>query len=98
MIESENLKVNGAQMNLLYSFGHKQVSKPLISRFKNALYLSVTDLKNEEAYVFISPNELLEGFPVYGKTVGILRDLDLDEKLNLIIGGESGLLYNYSTE
>ena len=98
MIESENLKVNGAQMNLLYSFGHKQVSKPLISKFRNALYLSVTDLKNEEAYVFISPNELLEGFPVYGKRVGILRDLDLDEKLNLIIGGESGLLYNYSTE
>ena len=97
-IESEDLQVNGEIMNLKYSFDNEVLSTPKTSVINEQFYLSVTDLKSEEAYLFRSPNELTEGFPLYGKTTGILKDIDLDDKLNFIVGGESGMLYNYSAE
>lgn len=97
-VESEDLKVNGEEMNFQYSFDNQKLSTPKLTEFKNQLYISITDLTAEEAYLFRSPNELVDGFPLYGKTTGIIRDIDLDEKLNFIIGGESGMLYNYSAE
>jgi hypothetical protein len=97
-IESEDLQVNGEIMNLKYSFDNEVLSTPKTSVINQQFYLSVTDLKSEKAYLFRSPNELVEGFPLYGKTTGILKDIDLDNKLNFIVGGESGMLYNYSAE
>jgi hypothetical protein len=97
-VESEDLKVNGEEMNFQYSFDNEKLSTPKLTEFKNQLYISITDLTAEEAYLFRSPNELVDGFPLYGKTTGIIRDIDLDQKLNFIIGGESGMLYNYSAE
>ena len=97
-VEAENLIVNGEQMNLKYSFDSEELSTPRITKFENQLYLSITDLEAEEAYLFRSPDELVDGFPLYGKTTGILRDIDLDKKLNFIVGGESGMIYNYSAE
>ena len=85
-------------MNLRYSFNHNLTSKPVLHSFKNQMYMCVTDFKNEETFLFREPNELIKGFPIYGKTRGILKDLDLDQHLNLIVGGESGLIYNYSAE
>ena len=98
MIESESIKVSGSNMNLRYSFNHNLTSKPVLHSFKNQMYMCVTDFKNEETFLFREPNELIKGFPIYGKTRGILKDLDLDQHLNLIVGGESGLIYNYSAE
>ena len=61
-------------------------------------YLSITDTNTAEAYLFREPNELLEGFPMYGKTTGIAEDMNLDGKINFITAGESGTLYNYAVE
>ena len=41
---------------------------------------------------------MVEGFPMYGKTTGILEDMNLDGKINFITAGESGTLYNYAVE
>ena len=98
MIESESIKVSGSNMNLRYSFNHNLTSKPVLHSFKNQIYMCVTDFKNEETFLFREPNELIKGFPIYGKTRGILKDLNLDQHLNLIVGSESGLIYNYSAE
>ena len=97
-VEAEELIVNGEQMNLKYSFDSEELSTPQITNFENQLYLSITDLEAEEAYLFRSPDELVDGFPLYGKTTGIVRDIDLDKNLNFIVGGESGMIYNYSAE
>ena len=85
-------------MNLHYSFESDDLSKPKTWIIENQIYTSITDHQNEESYLFRSPNDLTDGFPLYGKTSGILKDIDLDEKLNYIVGGESGMLYNYSAE
>ena len=98
LLEGNELKVNGPQMNLHYSFESDDLSKPKTWIIENQIYTSITDHQNEESYLFRSPNDLTDGFPLYGKTSGILKDIDLDEKLNYIVGGESGMLYNYSAE
>lgn len=98
LLEEDELRVNGPEMNLQYSFDNNNLSTPQITQFENQLYLSITDTKADEVYLFKSQNELVDGFPLYGKTKSILSDIDLDKKLNLIVGGESGMLYNYSAE
>ncbi len=97
-LEAENLQVNGELMNLQYSFDNSELSSPLLTKLDEHLYLSITDITAEEAYIFREDGEQVEGYPVYGKTTGILKDINLDTKLNFIVGGESGMLYNYSAE
>ena len=98
VIEGEDLKVNGPQMNLLYSFESKSLSAAKLFNVKNEHYLSITNKNTAEAYLFREPNELVEGFPMYGKTTGITEDLNLDGKINFIIADESGTIYNYTVE
>ena len=98
LIEGEDLKVNGPQMNLLYSFENESLSAAKLFNVEDEYYLSITDTNTAEAYLFREPNELLEGFPMYGKTTGIAEDMNLDGKINFITAGESGTLYNYAVE
>jgi len=98
LVEGENLKVNGPQMNLLHTFDHEHLSEVKLYKVEEQHYLSITDTKTSQAYLFRAPNELTEGFPLYGKTTGIVEDTDLDGKLNFITAGESGIIYNYAAE
>ena len=98
LVEDGNLKVNGPQMNLLHSFDNEQLSEAKLYNVKEQHYLSITDSKGSKAYLFREPNDLAEGFPIYGKTTGIVEDTDLDGKLNFITAGESGIIYNYAAE
>ena len=98
LIEGEDLKINGPQMNLLYSFENKSLSVAKLFNVENEHYLSVTDTNTAEAYLFREPNEMVEGFPMYGKTTGIAEDINLDGKINFITAGEYGTLYNYTVE
>ena len=98
LIEGEDLKVNGPQMNLLYSFENESLSAAKLFNVENEHYLSITDTNSAESYLFREPNELLEGFPMYGTTSGISEDINLDGRLNFITTGESGALYNYAVE
>ena len=85
-------------MNLLYSFESESLSTAKLFNVENEYYLSITNKNTAEAYLFREPNELVEGFPMYGKTTGITEDLNLDGKINFIIAGESGTIYNYTIE
>jgi len=98
LVEAEDLKVNGSHMNLLHSFDTDKLTEANIYKSESQYYLSITDLKSSQAYLFRSPNDIVDGFPLYGTTSGILKDLDLNGKLNFIVGGESGIIYNYAAE
>ena len=98
LIEGEDLKVNGPQMNLLYSFENESLSAAKLYNVEDEHYLSITDTNTAEAYLFREPNEMVEGFPMYGTTTGITEDMNLDGKINFITAGESGTLYNYAVE
>ena len=98
LIEGEDLKVNGPQMNLIYSFENESLSAAKLYNVEDEHYLSITDTNTAEAYLFREPNEMVEGFPMYGTTTGIAEDMNLDGKINFITAGESGTLYNYAVE
>jgi len=92
------MKVNGINMDATYNLASKQLdfSESLI--FNKQIYLSFTDKENNEAYLIVEPDQIADGFPVHGKSLAKISDIDLDGKLNLIVLGESGMLYNYSVE
>ena len=98
LIEGKDLKVNGPQMNLLYSFENESLSAAKLYNVENEHYLSITDTNTAKAYLFREPNELLEDFPMYGITTGITEDINLDGNINFITAGESGTIYNYVVE
>jgi len=98
LIEGNRMKVNGINMDATYNLASKQLdfSESLI--FNKQIYLSFTDKENNEAYLIVEPDQIADGFPVHGKSLAKISDIDLDGKLNLIVLGESGMLYNYSVE
>ena len=98
LIEGKDLKVNGPQMNLLYSFENESLSAAKLYNVENEHYLSITDTNTGDAYLFREPNELLEDFPMYGITTGIAEDINLDGNINFITAGETGTIYNYVLE
>jgi len=98
LVEGEDLKVNGSEINLLHSFDTDKLTEANIYKSESQYYLCITDIKSSQAYLFRSPNDIVYGFPLYGTTSGILEDLELNGKLNFIVGGESGMIYNYAAE
>ena len=98
LVEDEDLQVNGSEINLQYSFDTNDLTEAIIYKSEAQYYLSITDLKSSQAFLFRAPHDIVEGFPLYGSTNGFLEDLDLNGKLNFIVGGESGIIYNYAVD
>lgn len=94
--EGNYLSVSGPRINMLRSFEESELLPAKIFDISNSLYLCITDKKSSKVYLFRETNEMVKGFPIYGKTSGILEDLNNNGKLNLISSGESGTIFNYS--
>ncbi|MCH1437718.1 MAG: hypothetical protein L7U70_06510 [Flavobacteriales bacterium] len=98
VVEGKDLKVNGPKINLIHNFKSENLTDVQLNKIGEQQYLSITDIQSSEAYLFRAPDDMTEGFPVYGTTNGVLEDIDLDGKLNYLIGGDSGMIYNYLVE
>ena len=96
--EEDVLNVNGPKINLMYSFDEAELLPAKIFDFSDHFYLSVTDKKGSKTYLFRDTNEIIDGFPLYGKTTGVLQDLNNDGELNLITSGETGTIFNYAVD
>lgn len=95
IVEGNQLKVNGPQITLSHEFETDELTEPELKKLNRNYYLGITDTENSKSYLYRAPDNLVEGFPVYGKTAAQIDDIDLDGKINYIIGGESGMIYNY---
>ena len=98
VVEGKDLKVNGPKINLIHNFKSENLTDVQLNKIGEQHYLSITDIQSSEAYLFRAPDDIAEGFPVYGITNGVIEDIDLDGKLNYLIGGDSGMIYNYLVE
>jgi hypothetical protein len=96
--KTDVLNVTGPKINLMRSFEEAELLPPKIYDFSDHLYLSITDKKKSKIYLFREPNDIVNGFPLYGSTTGVLKDLNNDGELNLITSGESGTIFNYAVD
>ena len=97
-LEGPSLKVNGPNINMQHTFENNALKNIRIHNVKNEYFTSITDSKLSQTYLFRESNDLEEGFPIYGNTNSLLKDIDQDGKLNFIVGDASGIIYNYAID
>ena len=97
-LEGPSLKVNGPNINMQHTFENNALKNIRIHNVKNEYFTSITDSKLSQTYLFRESNDLEDGFPIYGNTNSLLKDIDQDGKLNFIVGDASGIIYNYAID
>ncbi len=70
-------------------------TKPRIFYLYDKIYVAVTDIQSEQAYLFDSNAVPIPDFPVYGSSPVDLSDLDKDEKPELVVRGAPNTLIVY---
>ena len=82
---SENmLNIKGIPVKLPYG----QYTAPKIFYLNNTLYFSTTDTSSQKVYLFYSNGQIVEGFPVHGKSSVDLSNSDKDKSLEMIVATE----------
>ena len=74
------LTIKGITVELPFS----RYSKPKIFIDSKTTLVSITDLTNNEIYLYRDNGELIEGFPIKGSSVIDIRDSDNDGKTEII--------------
>lgn len=69
--------------------------KPQLFLINNKIYVSVTDIQNQNIYVFDSQAKLLPNFPVFGTSTIDLADMDGDKKPELVTKDQENSLVVY---
>lgn len=70
-------------------------TKPRIFYIHDTIYVSVTDIQNENIYVFNSDAKLLANFPVFGSSDIDLADIDNDRKVEIVTKDQDSSLILY---
>lgn len=70
-------------------------SKPKIFYIYDKIYVGVTDIQNQQIYLFDSQAEPISNFPVYGSSLADLTDMDNDRKLELVAKDQENSLIVY---
>ncbi len=70
-------------------------SKPKIFYIYDKIYVSVTDIQNQQIYLYDSQADPIPGFPVYGSSLIDLTDMDNDRKLELVAKDQENSLIVY---
>ena len=80
-----------------YKFDNEIKMSPSFYKFSaNRNYIGVTDAKGQQIYLIDGSGNILEGFPLRGKTKFSIGFLEKGATtFNLIVGGDEQYLYNY---
>ena len=70
-------------------------TKPKIFYVYDKIYVSVTDLQNQQIYLFDSQAKPISNFPVFGNSLIDLTDMDNDRKLELVAKDQDNSLIVY---
>ena len=79
-LNENRLTIKGINIDLPFS----RFSKPKIFINSKNILVSLTDLTNEEIYLFRDNGELIEGFPIKGSSIIDIEDSDDDGKIEII--------------
>ncbi len=70
-------------------------TKPKIFYINDKIYVSVTDIQNQQIYLFDSQAKPIPNFPVFGSSLIDLTDMDNDKNLELVAKDQDNSLIVY---
>ena len=90
-LNENRLTIKGINVELPFS----KFSKPKIFIDSNTTLVSITDLTNNEIYLYRDNGKLLKGFPIKGSSVIDIKDSDNDGKLEIISAIDNFSIVSY---
>ena len=92
LIHSGNsMNINGRIINLPPG----RYTKPKLYNYKDLLYISITDEKENKIYLFNNEGNMVNGFPLKGTNIVDIVDSDNDGKIELISQLDSNSVISY---
>ena len=92
LIHSGNsININGKIINLPQG----RYTKPKLFNYKDLLYISITDEKENKIYLFNNEGDMVNGFPLKGINTVDIVDSDNDGKIELISQLDSNSVISY---
>ena len=90
-LNENRLTIKGITVELPFS----RYSKPKIFIDSKTTLVSITDLTNNEIYLYRDNGKLLKGFPIKGSSVIDIKDSDNDGKLEIISAIDNFSIVSY---
>ena len=90
-LNENRLTIKGINVELPFS----RFSKPKIFNNSKTTLVSITDLTNNEIYLYRDNGKLLKGFPIKGGSVIDIKDSDNDGKLEIISAIDNFSIVSY---
>ncbi|MBT8394671.1 MAG: ribonuclease HII, partial [Bacteroidia bacterium] len=90
-LADNRLKIKSNDIEL--DFGN--YTEPKIYYLKDKIYVAVTELQSQKAYLFDTQTQIIPNFPVYGNSTLELDNLDKDRELEFVVKGEANSLVLY---
>ncbi len=72
--------------------------KPQIFLVNNKMYISITDIQNQNIYLFDSQAKLQPGFPIFGTSTIDLNDMDGDKKPDIVTKDQDNSIVVYKMQ
>ena len=92
LIHSGNsININGKIINLPPG----RYTKPKLFNYKDLLYISITDEKENKIYLFNNEGDMINGFPLKGTNIVDIVDSDNDGKIELISQLDNNSVISY---
>ena len=90
-LNENRLTIKGINVELPFS----RFSKPKIFNNSKTTLVSITDLTNNEIYLYRDNGKLIKGFPIKGSSVIDIKDSDNDGKLEIISAIDNFSIVSY---
>ncbi|WP_273567968.1 hypothetical protein [Maribacter halichondriae] len=71
-------------------------TNPKIFYLNDKIYVSVTDIQNQQVYLFDSQAKPIPNFPIFGTSIIDLDDVDNDQKLELTVKNQDNSIVLYT--
>ena len=92
LIHSGNsMNINGKIINLAPG----RYTKPKLFNYKELVYISITDEKDNKLYIFNNDGDMVNGFPLKGTNIVDIVDSDNDGKIELISQLDNNSVISY---
>lgn len=91
ILSDNKLKIKSKSLDLEYG----SYSRPEIFYFNDIIYVALTNLETQRAFLLDSKGNILDGFPVFGSSTLQMNNIDKDRGLEFVLKGDPNSLLMY---